>query len=249
MTRVTVRILLAACALVGCAGCSGEKETATKPSFDLVIRDSAAEAASAAGVDIEGMIRSSAEAALARLDVPGRVRIEVKVPVDQTNVIPQIGLGGSADADGNVSLVVEEPLRAGVEQWLPALVAHELHHASRFRAGPAYRGTMAEALVTEGLADHFAEELFPDSRLPWAHALSSEQAAAMWRRMRTVLNVPDGYDHGGWFFGTDPTIPAWAGYSLGYRIVAAYLGDERHAADEADAEAELVMESYAAANG
>jgi uncharacterized protein YjaZ len=248
---VTVRILLAACALVGCAGCSGEKETAPpKPSFDLVIRDSAAEAGRAAGVNLRRLSRSAAETALARLDLPGRVRIELKVAVDQAHVIPQIGLGGFTDAQGNVFVVLEEPLREDAGDWLPALIAHELHHANRIRAGPAYRGTLAEALVFEGLADHFAEEVFPDSPpAPWAHALSSEDAAALWRRMESVLNVPYGYDHDAWFFGSDPTIPQWAGYSLGYRIVAAYLGDERHAADEAGAEAELVMESYAAANG
>ena len=44
------------------------------------------------------------------------------------------------------------------------------------RTGPGYGITLAEALVTEGLADHFVAEAFPDTPpQPWDHALSAEQ--------------------------------------------------------------------------
>lgn len=31
------------------------------------------------------------------------------------------------------------------------------------------------------------------------------------------------YDHPAWFYGSDRKVPRWAGYTLGYNLVASYL--------------------------
>jgi uncharacterized protein YjaZ len=42
-----------------------------------------------------------------------------------------------------------------------------------------------------------------------------ETAGMLW-------NEPS-YDHNAWFFGTDPDIPRWAGYAIGFELVKNYL--------------------------
>jgi uncharacterized protein YjaZ len=68
--------------------------------------------------------------------------------------------------------------------------------------GPWLRNTLAEALVTEGLADDFVAEAFPDTpQQPWDHALSAGQETELWRKAQSVLEIPGGYNHKQWFFG------------------------------------------------
>jgi Predicted Zn-dependent protease (DUF2268) len=83
------------------------------------------------------------------------------------------------------------------------------------RASPSPRSALAEsarararqhpreALVTEGLADHFAAEVFPRTPLPpWDHALSGAREQALWERAGPDLwgSYTLG-DHQRWFFG------------------------------------------------
>ena len=107
--------------------------------------------------------------------------------------------------------------------------------------GPGYWITLAEALVTEGLADHFAAEAFPDTPpQPWDHALSAEQEAELWQKAQPILDVPRGYNHRAWFLG-DGDLPRWAGYTLGYRIAEAYLGDDASASSAVGTEADTII--------
>jgi uncharacterized protein YjaZ len=110
--------------------------------------------------------------------------------------------------------------------------------------GPGYGITLGEALVTEGLADHFAAEAFPDTPpQPCDHALSAEQEAELWRKAQPILDVPGGYNHPVWFRGGG-SLPRWAGYTLGYRIAKAYLGDDFSASSAVGTEAETVIARY-----
>lgn len=97
-----------------------------------------------------------------------------------------------------------------------------MHHSARIRRGPGYGTTLLEALVTEGLADHFAEELYPQpAGFPWNHALTRSQLVEQWTKARSQLH-DDRYDHERWFFGGAKT-PRWTGYTLGYEITKRYL--------------------------
>ncbi len=185
---------------------------------------------------------------LAELPHRGRVGIEVKI--DPAWVIPEIGVGGTTDPrSGTVFVQLDYPLRDGAETWIPATLAHELHHSSRIRTGPGYGETLGEALVTEGLADHFVGEVFPATPPhPWDSALSKKQEADLWRRAKPLLEAAGGYNHRPWFFGGDG-IPRWTGYTLGYRIVDAYLTGKGRAADAVGVEASTIIEPYAATTG
>lgn len=230
------------------AGCVRDESAREAPDpFEVAISEDAASASRAAGVDLEGLAVRSARRSFDLLPHRGKIRIEVAL--DAARAIPGIGVGGFANpATGDVSVWIDEAppggLTAALETWIPAIVAHELHHSSRIRLGPGYGFTLAEALVTEGLADHFAAEAFPDTpQQPWDHALSAEQEAELWRKSQPILDVPRGYSHPAWFRGGGG-LPRWAGYTLGYRIAEAYLGDDFSASSAVGTEAETVIERY-----
>jgi Predicted Zn-dependent protease (DUF2268) len=116
--------------------------------------------------------------------------------------------------------------------------------AAGFEPGPGYGVTLGQALVSEGLADHFASEVFPDTpSRPCDHALTRAQERSLWLVARRVLNIPFGYDHWEWFFGAG-TIPRWAGYTLGYEIVGQYLSHRRTAADAVHVDAAKVIAPF-----
>jgi Predicted Zn-dependent protease (DUF2268) len=230
------------------AGCVRDEPSREMPDpFTVAVSEDAASAAQAAGVDLEGLAVRSARRSFELLPHRGKVRIEVAL--DAARAIPGIGVGGFANpATGDVSVWIDEAppggLKAALETWIPATVAHELHHSSRIRMGPGYGITLAEALVTEGLADHFAAEAFPDTPpQPWDHALSADQETELWRKAQAVLDVPRGYNHHSWFVGGGD-LPRWAGYTLGYRIAEAYLGEDLSASSAVETEADSVIERY-----
>ncbi len=133
-------------------------------------------------------------------------------------------------------------LRNALQTWVPATLAHELHHSSRIRTGPGYGRTLGEAMVSEGLADHFANEAFSTTPpQPWASSLSENQEHAVWQRAEPQLW--SAHDHRLWFFG-GPDIPRWAGYSLGYSIVEKFLDGGRSAAGSVEVPARIVVQPY-----
>jgi Predicted Zn-dependent protease (DUF2268) len=220
----------------------GSRSGDERPAYDLVIRDSAASSARAAGVDLEAILRPAADHVLRRLPDGGRPRIEVRIDASQY-VIPEIGFGGR-QAGRTAFLHVERPLRDGAATWLPVLAAHELHHVSRSTRGAGYGATLGEALVSEGLADHFAGEAYAEAPpRSWIRPLTPEEERTWWQRARAELGSR-AYDHAEWFFG-GLEIPESIGYRLGYQIVGAYLEQTgRTAADAFDVDAATVIAAY-----
>ena len=230
------------------AGCVRDEPSPEVPDpFTVAVSEDAATAARAASVDLEGLVVRSAREAFELL--PHRGKIRIAVVLDGVWSIPEIGVGGVTHRrTGDVLISIGEAppdgVKAALETWIPAILAHELHHSSRVRMGPGYGITLAEALVTEGLADHFAAEAFPDTPpQPWDNALSADREAELWRKAQSVLEVPFGYSHRAWFFGGGDH-PRWAGYTLGYRIAEAYLADDRSASSAVGTSADAIIERY-----
>ena len=138
------------------------------------------------------------------------------------HVIPEKGHLGSAPRPGVVFLTVDPTspvLRPNANASLERGFAHELHHAARWD-GPGYGSTLGEALVSEGLAGHFAGELFGPAPEPWESldpAVVREHTAVA----EQLWDETD-YDHAGWFWGTG-TLPRWLGYSMGFQLVGRFL--------------------------
>ena len=184
-------------------------------------------AAADAGIDLDRVVRETMAEADEHL--PGEAP---DVFVGGTEyVIPEIGVGGVTNPfDGKVTISLDprtENLARTLTVWLPPVLAHELQHSSRVTDGPGIGRTLLDAFVAEGLADHFAHEVFPHSpQLPWDKALNERQEHRLWARAQPKLDRRDaGSLHSTWFFGTG-AIPRWAGYTIGYDLVGSYL-DER----------------------
>lgn len=103
---------------------------------------------------------------------------------------------------------------------LERVIVHELHHALRWR-GPGYGCTLGEALVTEGLAGQFAQQLYGGPPEKWEVSLAADDLAHAAQDAMTTWDDRN-YNHAAWFFGTDP---AWRGYALGYALIGRYLAE------------------------
>ncbi len=83
------------------------------------------------------------------------------------------------------------------------------------------RQTLLEALVSEGLADHFAIELLEVPVPPWSDALPWTETAHYLELAQPEFDSVE-YGHPRGFFGSSPDLPCWTGYTLGFRLVESY---------------------------
>jgi hypothetical protein len=213
------------------AACGGAKQPSESAYYRIRVGPAATKAAAAVHVDLRKLVALGADRTFARLPHRGRMTIHV---ADKPNgAIPGIGVGGYTDLESGdvyISINPNEPdIQRKLTAWVPKTVAHELHHSSRVRTGPGYGYSLADGLVAEGLADRFADSIFPTPQAPWDHALTVAQEQREWKAAQSILYGLIGYDHDMWFFGGSGT-PRWTGYSLGYVLVEAYL--EQHPAKQ-----------------
>lgn len=137
--------------------------------------------------------------------------------------IPERGHMGSSPAPGLVFLTLDPAnpcLARNMGRPFERMVAHEVNHAMRWD-GPGYGRTLGEALVSEGLAGRFVRHLYADPPEPWEDAAGTAELARGAALARAGWD-DRGYDHGRWFHGRGD-LPRWLGYTLGYRIVGAWL--------------------------
>ncbi|MEZ4584790.1 MAG: DUF2268 domain-containing putative Zn-dependent protease [Gemmatimonadales bacterium] len=154
------------------------------------------------------------------LDVTG---LRILLIADATEVIPEIGMGGFNPSVDEVRLYADPSLPDIVSvlrtHLLPQL-AHEIHHAMRRRA-IGYGSTLLQAAVSEGAG----RPLRPRSVRRLAPAVDggahAERAVGLDSAGRIARHRS--YVHAEWFFGTNPTIPRWTGYAVGFELVRAYL--------------------------
>jgi Predicted Zn-dependent protease (DUF2268) len=161
-------------------------------------------------------------AAAAALALTG---VTVKIIPDAGQAIPGWGVGGRTFGPTRVEIYLDagDPaLGMLIEQRVAPLVAHELHHAKRWRS-VGYGNTLLEAMVSEGLADHFAIQLLAAAVPPWCEAFDRAATAGYLDRARPEFDST-AYSHARWFFDAGvPELPRWTAYTLGYRLVESYL--------------------------
>ena len=179
-----------------------------------------------AGIDFPRVVRG----ALLRIET--RLHgspVPISISAGSYLPIPDIGIGGDTDkTTGEVRISMDSrrptPVKDLLTVWVPVALAHELHHSRRILNGPGYGSTLLEAVVTEGGAEAFVREAFPQAPpIPWVEQLPLAQEAAVWQRLRGVQSAPDDLDaHQQWFVGGG-ALPHWAGYRIGYEMVRRYL--------------------------
>ena len=129
--------------------------------------------------------------------VPHPDQVEINVRLDPKATIPETGVGAVAGPGrGEVSITLDDKSKVGLGRslttWVPASLARILFLNSRARYGPGYGVTLGDALVSEGLSDHFVAEAFPKTPpQPWDHRpMTSRREAALWHRATRDLIIP-----------------------------------------------------------
>lgn len=150
--------------------------------------------------------------------------VNVTVFADARRTIPGYGVGGYTPNANTMELYID-PAYSGLDtvlaRRLAQTVAHEAHHAVRQR-GPGYGRTLLEAMVTEGLADRFAAELLQLPANPWNNAFPVAQTGEFFDRARPELDSRS-YDYRRWFGAGGQGLPPSTAYTLGFRLVSAYI--------------------------
>lgn len=145
-------------------------------------------------------------------------------------VIQEIGLAGRTFDAASMMLTIDPETATFAASLgdgaLRRQVAHEIHHCLRW-AGPGYGRTLGEALVSEGLAGQFASHLFRTPPEVWERAVEPATADRLFPD--AISLAAPRYDHSAWFYGTGG-YPKWLGYTIGYRLVGAWLRS-RHNVD------------------
>ncbi len=144
------------------------------------------------------------------------------------------GMSGFGGISGYIAITVwPTPL---VLERLEAIAVHELHHNVRYSPGgivwnPA-TVTVGEYVVSEGLADVFAAELYGDAGYTHFVAESTRHDPAVLAKVTSGLDGTGMEDFAAWvlgdetarLFGAEPVgLPTGAGYAAGTRFVDAYL--------------------------
>ncbi|MGC5617309.1 DUF2268 domain-containing protein [Georgenia sp. Z1491] len=179
------------------------------------------------------------------LEVPDiTVLLVLGDPDDETFMGPARGLNGNGAMTGYIQVTLwptEENLAR-----LEAAAVHELHHNLRYAPGgvvwdPA-TVDVGEHVVSEGLADAFARQLFGNELghtpigIPhleddevFAHVLTGLDVTGMQNVTAWVLGDPIAERFG----GTGVGVPTGGGYAAGNRLVDAYLARTGRSAAEA----------------
>jgi uncharacterized protein YjaZ len=155
-------------------------------------------------------------------------QVLIRVVSEPNLVVPEIGMGGFNPSRDEVIIAINEKhrnLADAIDQGLVPVLAHELHHAKR-RRSVGYGNSLLEAAVTEGLADHFAIEVTGIDPFPWSTALTAPDLEEWTNTASNTWNNPF-YFHNRWFLGSDPSIPRWTGYAIGFDLVSNYLDANR----------------------
>lgn len=150
--------------------------------------------------------------------------IDVLFYIAKNDVIPQLGIGGYTKTPSLVMIPINpsfKNIKKSIKNELPKTLAHELYHAARNYSHENEK-TLIEAMLNEGLADHFEIEMFDGLPGEWDTAISNKKLGRLLDISKQFWEKTN-YDHNKWFFGSNKTIPKWTGYSLGFCLVGKYL--------------------------
>lgn len=144
------------------------------------------------------------------------------------------GISGFGGISGYIAITVWPNSR--VLDRLEAIAVHELHHNVRYSPGgivwDPQTVMVGEHVVSEGLADLFASELYGDAG--YTHFVRDETRTddQVLAKVASGLGVTGMADFAAWvlgdssaqLFGAEPVgLPTGAGYAAGARLVRAYL--------------------------
>ena len=151
---------------------------------------------------------------------PLRVCVDLAADTDAFTRDVMGGIAGVTAGHGRIILRIHPD--TDWQAALPYALAHEMHHSywAQHHFDPRKPFTLADYMVLEGRADYFASTLFAHPA-PWTAALDATAYDTAWRALSKQLNATDrGALQAAMFGSPQAGIPAWAGYSIGYRLVS-----------------------------
>jgi uncharacterized protein YjaZ len=150
--------------------------------------------------------------------------VEFRILVFPEKTIPRLGMSGAAPNGEHLYILLDPAhprLETSLVEGLVPTIAHEFHHTLRHRT-VGYGTNLFEALVSEGLADHFSIEVTGIDPPPWFTTFTDDEIRK-WRKKAETVWFDQPYDHLAWFIGLNSDIPRGTGYAIGFQIVGEYL--------------------------
>ncbi|MBE5145038.1 DUF2268 domain-containing protein [Vibrio parahaemolyticus] len=140
---------------------------------------------------------------------------------------PQSGIGGYCLSPYRVEVLLDTQrtdIKTVIENELAAVLAHELHHLFRMRAGENGL-TLGEVLIMEGLACHFERQVNGGIIPSLFELIKDRDWRPFYTEMKDKLTSLD-YNFDAYFLGSDESRwPKYMGYWVGYNLVAEYLAN------------------------
>ena len=150
--------------------------------------------------------------------------VEFRVMVFPERTIPRIGMSGVAPNGRQIYILLDPSHRKfdeAITTHIVETIPHEYHHVLRYRT-VGFGENLFESMISEGLACHFAIQVCHVDTPAYCQALSSEQFTE-WKAKAAKVWFEKEFDYLEWFVGLKKTIPANAGYTIGFSLVADYL--------------------------
>jgi uncharacterized protein YjaZ len=193
-------------------------------------------------------IKKNFESALKKLpEEYQKLKVDVIVWDNPYGTIRETGIGGYTPSSNVVFISLDSKLpnlSSSINKEFGGTLIHEIHHVIRW-SGPGYGQKLDEAIISEGLADHFELEIYGGSPRPWSVALKGGKIEEYMKKAKKEFGNKN-YDHDAWFYGSkEKNIPRWAGYSLGFYLVGKYLkkNPNEKASTLHDIEAKKILDS------
>ncbi|HGF4954189.1 DUF2268 domain-containing protein [Vibrio parahaemolyticus] len=140
---------------------------------------------------------------------------------------PQSGIGGYCLSPYRVEVLLDTQrtdIKTVIENELAAVLAHELHHLFRMRAGENGL-TLGAVLIMEGLACHFERQVNGGIIPSLFELIKDRDWRPFYTEMKDKLTSLD-YNFDAYFLGSDESRwPKYMGYWVGYNLVAEYLAN------------------------
>lgn len=156
------------------------------------------------------------------------IKLLTVIEEDPEQCIPELGISGSyTKSDRTIQIWFDSNckfLKENLEEQVTRSFAHEYMHAFREEKIPWEGCTLLEALIAEGLTQHFETEVWHGGKpAPYSTHLTPKELDHVWNRAQTELSSSD-FDYNAWFFGSENAdLKRWTGYSLGYWLVGNHL--------------------------
>lgn len=122
-------------------------------------------------------------------------------------------------------LVFIDPTVRNHHKALRNTICHEYVHSVSREYHPWK--TLRDSIVFEGLAENFVQDIFHGKLSRWASSVSSAQAKEIFSQIHKDLSSTDTGLHQKIFFKNNK-YPLWAGYAIGYHLVATYRKRHPH---------------------